>query len=248
MLHGLGATAEVWRGTIEIARDRWPGRWVAPDLRGHGRSPWGRPYSFEAHAADVAGLIVGGGPVVVLGHSMGGVIGLTLGAGSFGLNVSAVIGLGIKVTWREQDLEWIRSSVQRPVRWFDSREEAAERFLRLAGLPWEGDADSPLARSGVVEQDGSFRVAMDPAAPEVGPPPMQDLVRTSKARIRLACGEHDELTSLAELREFDAGASNCPVSVTTRTSRIRTRSGARSFRPRAPNGRSIGTRRRRRRR
>jgi pimeloyl-ACP methyl ester carboxylesterase len=211
MIHGLGATAEVWRGTIRIADERWPGRWIAPDLRGHGRSPWGRPYAFGTHATDVARLIgasdVAGGPVVVLGHSMGGVIGLALATRLFGVDVTAVVGVGVKVTWSEKDLEWIRASVARPVRWFETRQEAAERFLRLAGLPADEPPDGPLARSGVVEEDGRFRVAMDPAAPEVGPPPMEDLVARSTAAVRLACGEHDGLTSVADLRRFDPAAA-----------------------------------------
>src|SRR5262245_13306199 len=102
MVHGLGATAERRRGVTEIAKSHWPGRWIAPDLRGHGRSPWGRPYAFGTHAGDMARLIgdPSGGPVMVLGHSMGGVIGLALATGLFGPDVTAVVGLGIKVTWR----------------------------------------------------------------------------------------------------------------------------------------------------
>jgi pimeloyl-ACP methyl ester carboxylesterase len=207
LIHGLGATAEVWRGVIEIAKERWPGRWIAPDLRGHGRSPWGRPYAFGSHAADMARLVgERGDGVVVLGHSMGGAIGLTLATGLFGVDVTAVVGVGIKVTWSEQDLEWIRASVARPVRWFDTRQEATERFLRLAGLLPDEPGEGPLARSGVVEHDGRYRVAMDPAAPEVGPPPMEDLTTRSRATVHLACGEFDALTSVAELRQFDLDA------------------------------------------
>jgi pimeloyl-ACP methyl ester carboxylesterase len=55
----------------------------------------------------------------------------------------------------------------------------------------------------VAEEDGRFRVAMHPAAPEVGPPPMEDLVAGSRATVRLACGEHDRLTSVAGLERFD---------------------------------------------
>jgi pimeloyl-ACP methyl ester carboxylesterase len=211
MIHGLGATADVWRGTIAIAERRWPGRWIAPDLRGHGRSSWARPYSFGAHAADVVRLISDAGPVVVLGHSMGGVVGLTLATGLFGVRVTAVVGVGIKVTWSERDLEWIRMSVSRPVAWFDTREEAAERFLKLAGLPAATGPDSALARSGVVEEAGRFRLAMDPASPEVGAPPMDELIRQAKgATVRLACGDGDRLTSVGELRRHDPDAVEFP--------------------------------------
>lgn len=38
LLHGLGGTGDVWEG---IGR-RWNGRWIAPDLPGHGCSDPGR--------------------------------------------------------------------------------------------------------------------------------------------------------------------------------------------------------------
>jgi pimeloyl-ACP methyl ester carboxylesterase len=34
LLHGLGATADVWEGWRPLLAERWPGRWVAPDLAG----------------------------------------------------------------------------------------------------------------------------------------------------------------------------------------------------------------------
>lgn len=52
-------------------------RVVAPDLRGRGESRnLPGPFGMARHAADVAALIdaVGGGPVVVAGHSMGGFV------------------------------------------------------------------------------------------------------------------------------------------------------------------------------
>lgn len=48
-LHGLGATAEVWRGAFELA-EGWPGTRVLVDLPGHGRSGPLDAYSYEAHA------------------------------------------------------------------------------------------------------------------------------------------------------------------------------------------------------
>jgi pimeloyl-ACP methyl ester carboxylesterase len=46
-------------------------------------------YSFGQHAADVAALLRPGEPVVVVGHSMGGVVGLALASGWFGVDVAA---------------------------------------------------------------------------------------------------------------------------------------------------------------
>ncbi|HSV40657.1 MAG TPA: alpha/beta fold hydrolase [Nocardioidaceae bacterium] len=68
LLHGMGATGDVWRGYAGLA----------PDLPGHGSSAWDPPYTFEKHALAVAPLLTK--PTVVIGHSMGGVIALALAA------------------------------------------------------------------------------------------------------------------------------------------------------------------------
>ena len=39
LLHGLGATGDVWNAWWPLLARRWPGRWLAPDLPGHGGSP-----------------------------------------------------------------------------------------------------------------------------------------------------------------------------------------------------------------
>jgi pimeloyl-ACP methyl ester carboxylesterase len=94
LLHGLGATRDVWRPMIEA--NRWDESWIAPDLRGHGASSHADNYSLGCHAADVAELIAGSWrEIVVLGHSMGGAVGLALASGWFGVVPSRVYGLGI---------------------------------------------------------------------------------------------------------------------------------------------------------
>ncbi len=65
LLHGLGATADVWRGWEPLLAQRWPGQWVAPDLPGHGRSPALPRYTFRALAAAVAEAVGPGADVVV---------------------------------------------------------------------------------------------------------------------------------------------------------------------------------------
>jgi pimeloyl-ACP methyl ester carboxylesterase len=122
---------------------RWPGRWLAPDLPGHGGS---RPLphnTFDTLAAAVAGIASGGARAVVLGHSLGGVVGLALASGRFPVPVQAVIGLGIKVTWTEEELGRAQAAARRPVAWFASREESAARYLRVSGLAGLLAADAP---------------------------------------------------------------------------------------------------------
>lgn len=101
LLHGLGATGDVWGGWWPLLARRWPGRWLAPDLPGHGGSPPLAAYTFDGFAAAVAGIVPPGARVVVLGHSLGGVVGLALASGRLAVSVQAVTGLRIKVTWTE---------------------------------------------------------------------------------------------------------------------------------------------------
>jgi lipase len=55
---------------------------VAPDLIGHGRSSWAAPWSIDANVGALAGLLdaEADGPVVVVGHSFGGAVALSLAA------------------------------------------------------------------------------------------------------------------------------------------------------------------------
>jgi lipase len=51
---------------------------AAPDLLGHGRSPWAAPWTTDANVAALAALL--DAPAMVVGHSFGGAVALTLAA------------------------------------------------------------------------------------------------------------------------------------------------------------------------
>lgn len=189
LLHGLGATAEVWEGVTPL----WPGRWVAPDLPGHGHSPALTRYSFGALAAEVAGSVEG--PVVVLGHSLGGVVGLAMASGWFGVPVAAVCGIGVKVSWTPDDLAKSVQLAAKPSRLFASPEEALDRAAKVAGLP-SASIDSRL----VVEEEDGWRLSLDPGAFAVGRPDLPGLLSASRARVRLAAGETDPMSPADHLR------------------------------------------------
>ena len=144
----------MWDAWRPLLNQRWPGRWLAPDLPGHGGSQSLSSYTFETLAAAVASVVGPGTRTVVLGHSLGGVVGLALASGGFAVTVQAVIGLGIKVAWTEEELGPARAAARRSPAWFSSRDEAAARYLRISGLAGLLTAAGPAVEAGLQEQHG----------------------------------------------------------------------------------------------
>jgi pimeloyl-ACP methyl ester carboxylesterase len=210
LLHGLGATCDVWAGWRPLLARRWPGRWLAPDLPGHGGSPPLAAYTFDGFAAAVAGVVQPSISIVVLGHSLGGVVGLALASGKFHVPVQAVIGLGIKVRWTGEDLDRARAAAHRPPAWYASRDEAADRYLRLSGLGGLLPASDPAVAAGLREHDGRWRLAMDPGAFAAGAPDMAHLLARSQARVTLARGEHDPMNTDEQLARLGAPTVTLP--------------------------------------
>jgi pimeloyl-ACP methyl ester carboxylesterase len=124
--------------------------------------------------------------------------------------VRTVVGLGIKVEWTDDDLGRAGAIARRPVAWFDSREEAAARYLRVSGLAGLLAADDPAIDAGLREQDGRWRLAMDPAAFGVGAPDMPRLLAASRATVLLARGEHDPMNTDRQLAELGTATATLP--------------------------------------
>jgi pimeloyl-ACP methyl ester carboxylesterase len=201
LLHGLGATGDVWERLHQLLRQRWPGRWVTPDLPGHGGSAPLPAYSLGHLAAAVAQALPAANRVVALGHSLGGVIALALASGWFGVPVAAVCGLGIKVSWTADELARARALAAKPSPVYPTRAEAAERYLKVAGLAGlvrpDAVADAALAPAG-----NGWTLTFDPRAFGVGAPDMAGLLAAARAPVVLAAGERDPMCTEAQLRQL----------------------------------------------
>lgn len=81
LLHGAGMDHTVWRGLARhLAHHGW--RVLAPDFPGHGRTPGPALESIDEMANWVRGLLEGESVkrAAIVGHSMGGLVALRLGA------------------------------------------------------------------------------------------------------------------------------------------------------------------------
>jgi pimeloyl-ACP methyl ester carboxylesterase len=202
LLHGLGATSDIFEAWRPLLAKEWAGRWVAPDLPGHGGSPHLPSYTFAGLAAAVAPLV--DARTVVFGHSLGGVVGLALAP------VRAVVGLGIKVEWSTDDLQRARAIADRPVAWYATREEAAARYLRVSGLAGLLGPDDEVVNAGLTERDGQWGLAMDQAAFAVGTPDMAGLLAATDASVVLARGADDPMNTDDQYSQLTATTVTLP--------------------------------------
>ncbi len=108
-LHDLGRSGEVMLRALKPLNKRF--RVVAPDLRGHGKSPTPEgPWSIDDFASDVSRLIAAeGGNAIVVGVGLGAAAGLTLALGHPGLvNALVVSGAGARAEDIEGQERWAR--------------------------------------------------------------------------------------------------------------------------------------------
>jgi pimeloyl-ACP methyl ester carboxylesterase len=210
LLHGLGATGDVWHGIKTIIKENRNGRWIIPDMRGHGRSDWAKSYGLGDHSCDIADLIRDRERVVIIGHSMGGLIGLSLATGWFSLNIIGTIVIGTMVDWNADDTRRFSALADKPIRWFNNEEDALARYLQVSGLNGLVPPESPQAKSGIVQEKGQFRLAADNATGTIGGPWMSMLMGISKCPVILAAGEHDPIVTVEQYRPYDGNAVAIP--------------------------------------
>ncbi len=83
LLHGIGRTGQVWQHVVEALRAQ-PVRIIAFDLLGFGSSP--KPTSLSYNVGDHAQAVIAsieklklGGPIILVGHSMGSLVAVHIG-------------------------------------------------------------------------------------------------------------------------------------------------------------------------
>ena len=210
LLHGLSANGGVWAELEALLAQESSERWSAPDLPGHGAAAPLSDYSFDSLAAAVAAELAPDEPVLVIGHSLGGVVGLELASGSHGVNVHGVVALGVKVAWTDDELAKAQALAAKPPAAFATRDDAAKRYLLVSGLTGLIGADHPAVERGVANDGETWRLRADPAAIGVGAPDMRWLLATADAPVVLARGEFDPLQTTEQLRELDPSAVELP--------------------------------------
>jgi pimeloyl-ACP methyl ester carboxylesterase len=216
LLHGLGGSADVWTGLIELLNKHWSGSWIAPDLPGHGRSPRLPRYTYGAIAEAVAAAIKSEGPLAIVGHSLGGVIGMMLASERFDVDVTAVCGIGVKPdAWPRGARLAATAMAALPQRSFWRINMVAGRLVSIVD---PGHATSPASpsryqrwQSFVRGGEDQWAQAVDQRVFAVGPHHMAWLLAECRAPVLLAGGEHDPVCNPNALRAFDHTAQILPA-------------------------------------
>lgn len=189
LLHGLGATAEMYVGLERLLEKEWPGGWLTVDLAGHGRSGRTSSYTFGAHADLLAPLLPFDRDLVLVGHSMGGLVALELAPRL--PRTRGVVAFSTKTWWPPDQVASMQALAAKPARVFETREQAVEQHLKQAGLIGLVDPDDPAVHAGVVEVDDGWQVAQDPATNDFGVPDMAAQLAAVQCPVTLARGSLD---------------------------------------------------------
>ena len=146
----------------------------------------------------------------LVGHSMGGLVGILLASKWFGVVPETVIALGVKIAWSDEEFAVVDRLAKAPTRWFGTEKEARERFVLVTGLRGIVDPDSDIAASGIVREDERWRLAADNRTAEVAHADMREIFRLAQGFMTLAAGEHDSMVSAGQMQALDPGAVILP--------------------------------------
>ena len=211
-LHGFGQTRQAWGTTAErLARAGYSG--LALDARGHGESEWNPPerrYSMQQFMADATGAArEQPGKPVLIGASLGGLVGLMSEAESDDGLYSALVLVDITPRWETKGVERILDFMGAHPDGFVDFEHAADAIASY--LPHRRQRRSPADLSSLLVRrpDGRWRWHWDPRMIDEFAREgerHQDVLEAAARRIRvptlLISGGMSDLVSDATVDEF----------------------------------------------
>jgi pimeloyl-ACP methyl ester carboxylesterase len=214
-LHGSGQTRQSWGTAVAAAASRGY-RAVSLDLRGHGDSDWSPDgkNSLEAFTNDIRQVIehIGGEPIVV-GASLGGIIGLLI-ASTPPPPLRALVLVDITPRVEKTGAQEVSAFMGSAPSGFASVEEAADAVA--AYLPHrQRPKDTSGLRRNLRLRNGRYYWHWDPAMLQMGrdaqarfeepdppPNPLERAARAVKVPTLLIRGTRSRIVTEANVREF----------------------------------------------
>lgn len=211
LLHGMAGHGGLWDGVAA----RWTaGPVLAPDLAGHGAAPRLPRYGFDDYVED---LVTRVGPaladseeLVVIGHSLGGIVALRLAALQPSLPISRLVPLGCKTTWTDADVATFHRVADKGTSWFDDEAAARDRFVKVGGLSGLVDPAGAVAGRGVVEEAGRWRLTTDPEVYRLATIDFAAALAAGACPIVVARGANDAMAPTEDLVAFGRGCVSLP--------------------------------------
>jgi pimeloyl-ACP methyl ester carboxylesterase len=208
-LHGSGQTRQSWGRALEEAARRGY-RALSLDLRGHGDSDWAPDgkYALDGFTADIRQAIeyLGGQPIVV-GASLGGIVGLLIAA-TPPPALRALVLVDITPRVEMSGAHEVSAFMSSAPEGFGSLEEAADAVA--ASLPHRPrPKDTSGLKRNLRLRDGRYYWHWDPAMMQMGrnadfngPNPLETAARSLKIPTLLIRGGRSRIVSEAGVREF----------------------------------------------
>jgi pimeloyl-ACP methyl ester carboxylesterase len=210
-LHGSGQTRQSWGGALKQAAKRGY-RAISLDLRGHGDSDWSPDgkYTLDSFAADVRQAIdyMGGEPIIV-GASLGGIVGLLIAAAP-SPPMRALVLVDITPRVEMSGAKEVSAFMDSAPSGFGSVEEAADAVA--AYLPHrQRPKDTSGLKRNLRLRDGRYYWHWDPAMLQMGrdaeskfggPNPLETAARALQLPTLLIRGGRSRIVSEAGVREF----------------------------------------------
>jgi pimeloyl-ACP methyl ester carboxylesterase len=213
LVHGGAAHARWWDHVAPLLATDY--RVLAVDLSGHGDSGRRHAYSLETWADEtmaVVGIAGVTGRPVVIGHSMGGWVAVTVG-GRYADQVAGVITVDSPIRQRtpEEEAAHRRSSFG-PLRRYESKDAAVARFHPVPTqeryLPY---VVRHVAETSVREVDGAWMWKFDPQVFDRDRRPAREVLSAVACRVGVFRAEEGLVTPSVGAEMYEALGRVAPV-------------------------------------